>query len=581
MATVTLTAGSDLYPGAGGNAGSDSILGLGGRDTIAGGLGLDTVRGGQGDDVLSDTVAFLGAGVVSGRVFGDDGDDRITVTGVLSPTGQRGLAELFGGNGRNWFTVSGCDFHVNGEETRGDGFDTLELTVSQVKLVSGFWDLDGAKATIIGIEKVILHGTSAADVLFLYQGYASHDALYLIDGGDGADSLRGGYREDTLYGGDGADTLDGFDGADLLYGGAGGDLFRLPGTEDDTIYGGAGDDRVEMPGTSFRPDSPWTFFLDGGAGTDVLAIGRIVTELRVVRGTDGLTVTYGGKDFLAKGFEVLELGAGSGDRLTLGAESDKVTFWGQSVTANLAGGNDVADLLLAYDFTDPATGPIFVDGGQGFDKVTLDGLFSADKQGITLTSTAMDLSFTWGPGRTGQLKGFEQLTITGSRLGDHLDFSNYFGGVASFQQSNIATDNDWIKGARNNDFLGAGAGNDTVDGFIGNDSIRGGQGADLLTGGQGLDVFVFDAVNHSTATAFDTITDFTQGQDRLDFHTMRPVLSFIGTGAFTAANQVRASAHDGAVWIEVNTIGTSGAEMVIKLAGLTDASLITAIDFLF
>lgn len=117
-----------------------------------------------------------------------------------------------------------------------------------------------------------------------------------------------------------------------------------------------------------------------------------------------------------------------------------------------------------------------------------------------------------------------------------------------------------------------------MDGYLGNDSIRGGLGADLLTGGQGLDVF--DPANHSTAMAFDTITDFVQAQDRLDFHTMRPVLSFIGTGAFTAANQIRATAHDGAVWIEVNTIGTSGAEMMIKLAGLTDSSLISATDVL-
>lgn len=62
-----------------------------------------------------------------------------------------------------------------------------------------------------------------------------------------------------------------------------------------------------------------------------------------------------------------------------------------------------------------------------------------------------------------------------------------------------------------NDSLNGGSGNDRVDGQSGNDRIDGGTGDDTLTGGQGRDTFVFGR-NHGR----DTVTDFTNGQDRID-----------------------------------------------------------------
>ena len=55
------------------------------------------------------------------------------------------------------------------------------------------------------------------------------------------------------------------------------------------------------------------------------------------------------------------------------------------------------------------------------------------------------------------------------------------------------------------------AGNDTLEGRAGNDTLDGGPGADLLNGGRGRDTFVFRFDDGD-----DTISDFTDGQDRID-----------------------------------------------------------------
>ncbi|MFM6756814.1 MAG: M10 family metallopeptidase C-terminal domain-containing protein, partial [Dolichospermum sp.] len=63
----------------------------------------------------------------------------------------------------------------------------------------------------------------------------------------------------------------------------------------------------------------------------------------------------------------------------------------------------------------------------------------------------------------------------------------------------------------------------TAIGGAGNDSLTGGDGSDNLTGGAGNDIFRYTALTDSNAgtltgadLTFDTITDFTKGQDKID-----------------------------------------------------------------
>ena len=79
----------------------------------------------------------------------------------------------------------------------------------------------------------------------------------------------------------------------------------------------------------------------------------------------------------------------------------------------------------------------------------------------------------------------------------------------------------------------------TIVGGAGDDRINGGAGFDTLTGGAGKDTFVFsstgDAGNGTTAGTRDTITDFTQGQDKIDLSPIdaNTALLAFGDQAFT------------------------------------------------
>ncbi|MFM6310156.1 MAG: M10 family metallopeptidase C-terminal domain-containing protein, partial [Dolichospermum sp.] len=85
------------------------------------------------------------------------------------------------------------------------------------------------------------------------------------------------------------------------------------------------------------------------------------------------------------------------------------------------------------------------------------------------------------------------------------------------------TGSNTLTGGAGNDSLTGGTGNDTLTGGAGNDTLIGGAGSDNLTGGAGNDIFRYTALTDSNADTltgadltFDTITDFTKGQDKID-----------------------------------------------------------------
>ena len=116
-------------------------------------------------------------------------------------------------------------------------------------------------------------------------------------------------------------------------------------------------------------------------------------------------------------------------------------------------------------------------------------------------------------------------------------------------------------------------------------------GADFLTGGGGNDTFVFNAISDSPGGGtFDTITDFTQGQDLISLTAIDANVNLANDQAFTfvanatpgtnpgvTANSITWYQSGGNTIIQADINGDAGADITITLTGLKTMS---ASDFL-
>ena len=255
-----------------------------------------------------------------------------------------------------------------------------------------------------------------------------------------------------------------------------------------------------------------------------------------------------------------------------------------------------------------------------FDGATLDfvgtGLtFAPGNTDVTAFSsgTITGLTLWAAPVRSVTEVGTVLLSVTGLSV-PAANFSAFFeaeNSAAAFDL--LLTENDIVNGAAGLDILVGGIGNDTITGGAGNDQLigevgadrliggggadqlTGGAGRDVMTGGSGRDSFVFRSATDTSATpaAADVITDFRQGQDRIDLRAIdafrgtavNDAFLWIGTAAFAngVAGDVRyrkldeAGTENDHTLVLVDTDGDRGAEAVIRLTGLHD---LTAADFL-
>jgi Ca2+-binding RTX toxin-like protein len=131
---------------------------------------------------------------------------------------------------------------------------------------------------------------------------------------------------------------------------------------------------------------------------------------------------------------------------------------------------------------------------------------------------------------------------------------------------------------------------DTINGGGGGDKIMGRGGADVITGGLGDDRFRYiDNADSGFGAARDRITDFTSGQDLIDFSWFDgdavtagdQAFTFVGTAAFsnTGLGQLRYASSGGDILLQADTNGDGVADMEIILQGI-GASTLTAADFI-
>jgi Ca2+-binding RTX toxin-like protein len=370
-----------------------------------------------------------------------------------------------------------------------------------------------------------------------------------------------------------------------------GNTSAFPGTSSDPLTG-------LMNGVVFYRGYAYTiqdldlaFLADTGLGTirdDILNVA-LLTHMRGGPGND--TITGSALNNSLWGDEGNDLIYGGGGNDTLDGGSGINSLFGEA-------GND--RLLVS------ANGAT-VDGGSEIDTLVITGNVSA-----LLTLTAIEaLEFTGGA----------SLTLTGTQASAGLALNtavsgtgtlviNMDPGVAAltklfvFSGSGVSVTingtagTDLMKlgnvahianGGDGIDQIKGGSAVDTINGGSGGDKINGAGGADILTGGAGNDVFKYaNASDSGLGAGSDRITDFTIGQDRLNFVRIDAdavtagdqAFSFLGTAAFAATGlgQLRylASGADLIVQADVNGDGVADVEVILQGSG---GQVLTGADF--
>ena len=535
---------------------NDTIWGNDANNDLQGQSGDDIIHGGVGDDSLD-------GGANSDTLYGENDNDNLN--------GSTGGDFLFGGDGDDELVGgAGADLLDGGTNTDTASYSNSNAAVS-VNLETGVTSGGHAVGdTFVSIENLfgsiyddILIGDTNANIISgsigddNLQGRGGDDILY---GGVGSDSLHGGTSNDYIYGEADNDYLNGSNGDDFLYGGDG----------DDNLIGGAGADLLDGgTNTDTASYSNSNAAVSVNLGTGVTSGGHAVGDIFVsienllgskfddiltgdasaneingfvgddtLEGGDGDDTLLGGlgndillgdngADFLNGGtgidtadysgsFEAVTVQLNNGGTISGGyAEGD--TVWTENIIGsafndflngnslnNTVSGGDGDDLINTSNNNDILNGNGGNDiliGGNGAD--VHNGGADIDVASYVNSNLAVTVNLGTNTATGGYSTGdtfFDIENLLGSKLGDNLT------GDANANS---------INGYLGDDFLFGGAGDDVLLGSSGNDRLDGGADDDILSGGSGIDYFVFS----DALFGHDTITDFTNGLEFLDFST--------------------------------------------------------------
>ncbi|HEX8062715.1 MAG TPA: calcium-binding protein [Allosphingosinicella sp.] len=563
------------------------LLGLGGDDIIEAGAGDDRLDGGEGADLLTG-----GAGndvyiadefdtVVEAEGEGDDevrtaaaayaltdhverltglSEDGQELTGNALDnviTGGSGGDVLRGGLGNDQLAGGGgSDRHLF---SRGDGNDSIlveagperdslefdfDILSSEVTVTQSGWDIvltldqGGGSVTLLGSasgftglaevtfgdfvtwgnEELVARSMTTTEGADSIRGDFRDNALSglggddVLEGAAGNDTLEGGDGDDLLKGGLGDDVLDGGGGSDVLAGGEGNDVFRLaPGHGEVVIAdalgsAGGGYDRVEILAA---PSSAYVAVWIDGADVMMAVAGEAglirLKDMMVDQGSmieeialaDG-TVLYL-PDLLGTQYRYGTAAAETLVGTTLsdivyGLDGDDSLFGGEGADEIAGGGGN--DLLVGggggdYYRFDAGDGNDVIrdEGGPGaWDRLRIGGLEAWDTTvGLSADGLSYILYFRGGE---------ESITLWGAAGGDpkyQIEMIEFQSGMLSGAMlpglvRNVSNGDDVLTGAAgsNNELRGLG-GNDVITGGDLSDSLRGDDGDDELNGGEGDD----------------------------------------------------------------------------------------------
>ena len=298
----------------------------------------------------------------------------------------------------------------------------------------------------------------------------------------------------------------------------------------DTVYGYAsnldgylGEFFKRWTGGGNTPfEDPVTLTLYDRDGNDTLDLHTDTTDQRVDLRPEGISDVYGlaGNLIIARDTLIENFVAGSGNDIVIGNEA-----------ANLVEGRGGDDELLGNggnDILEGGAGNDMLEGGAGADRLT--GGIGEDTASYVSSDAGVVVRLHSLAALGGHAEGD---TFTGLVTVQDTEVPDIEHLIGSSHDDTLAGDlrNNTLKGRDGDDTLYGGPdggddrmygenGNDSIFGGIGNDTIYGGAGDDVLSGGADDDTFVF-----APGGGADTITDFGNGDDKLDLSTFADIAS--------------------------------------------------------
>ena len=578
-----------------GEAGNDALTGGALADTLLGGLGNDVLRGLAGNDVLD----------------GADGDDRLVgAEGNDWLVGGAGNDTMLGGAGADTIDLgagidradagAGNDFYrvLAGEISSSDLIadetgtaDTLEILDVFNVLTLSFTGISvsGALAgRLQGIERFLLGsgndvflptnaiGDSAEADVVTISGGAGNDLLnvtqvarlttplaFLLDGGEGHDSIAGGRGADTLLGGA---------GNDLVLGGLGNDLFQMRSAEfdaADTLNGESGTDTLRLVG-------------DEALGPAVFAGLSGIEIIELDNGGQAATLPGAFADGL--GFTMSTIRGGNGDDLV-----DVSAFASnRRVTTELGAGNDTLFGGAGNDTVFAGTGVDEIHVGNGINRVTfgvgelsaLDTVTAGTTDPVSASDTlvvGVAAGRTLAQGVFAGISGFDTFNFDGGagsavRLpGTLVSQSGQSTVDVNVTGESMAVDGRGIATAFR---LDGGTGDDTLFGGSGADTLIGNGGDDVHVGGVGGDRIFLG----SSTTSEDIALLRSQSDGTLDINTTRDIAgadSVSGTefeGNFIMVDRFGFGLSDSTTWYVGAALNISLNYSAARLEGVSIAA---------
>jgi Ca2+-binding RTX toxin-like protein len=590
-----------------GGAGGDGLYGGAGNDVLDGGTGIDSMNGGDGADVYYvrdngdsiveanatvsaaeyDTVysyaaaCTLGANIEKGAIMIDTAADL---------TGNASDNLLFAGAGAN--TLIG-----------GTGIDTVDYD-GMAAGVTVSLALAGAQAT----------GGSGSDTLSSIENLRGSDFSDVLIGDSGVNALFGWWGDDTLDGGLGDDSMTGGGGRDVYWVHEAGDVvIETNGSdsagESDTVLSGLAsytlganieNGRIMMAGAADLTGNARGNTLLAGKGNNVIhGAGGLDTVSYESGASNGVTVSLALTSAQATGGSgsdtLLDIdnvtGTGFADKLTgsTGANALSGGFGNDSLYGGTGidtmTGGDGADIYSVQDAGDVVIETV-VSGAASQSDLVYSYLASYTlganvEQGRVMLSGAANLS---GNAHANTLfSGSANNVLDGATGSDTVSYAFATAGVTvslalAGAQATGGSGSDTLVGVEN---LAGSSHADQLTGSSGANTLTGGAGVDVLSGGAGNDIFTYASVLDSGAAVGtrDTITDFVQGQDKIDLSLIDANTATVGNDAFTtmlgsavaftAAGQLRVTA--GVLYI--NTDADADAEAAIVLTGVVTLTI--------